>query len=97
MLEEIHELLYAILRLYIASAPSGELSPNMLNSLGKFTEYYPPIASVLLWLIQRVQDTPQDPHFCRSPTREKHNQTVLSSRGTEHAAQSLSAGLATST
>ncbi|KAJ6552573.1 hypothetical protein DFH09DRAFT_1280887 [Mycena vulgaris] len=38
MLEQIHELLYAIIRLHITSDTSGELSPNMLRNLGKFTE-----------------------------------------------------------
>jgi hypothetical protein len=39
MMEQIHSLLYAIIQLHITSDTSGELSPNMLNELGKFTKY----------------------------------------------------------
>ncbi|KAJ6490549.1 hypothetical protein DFH09DRAFT_1377297, partial [Mycena vulgaris] len=38
MLEQTHELLYAIIHLHVTSDTGGELSPNMLNHLGKFTE-----------------------------------------------------------
>ncbi|KAJ6490536.1 hypothetical protein DFH09DRAFT_1377292 [Mycena vulgaris] len=38
MLEQIHELLYAIIHLHVTSETGGELLPNMLNHLGKFTE-----------------------------------------------------------
>ncbi|KAJ6570481.1 hypothetical protein DFH09DRAFT_1362626 [Mycena vulgaris] len=38
MLEHIHGLLYAIIRLHIDSDTGGELSPSMLKSLGQFTE-----------------------------------------------------------
>ncbi|KAJ6488717.1 hypothetical protein DFH09DRAFT_1105573 [Mycena vulgaris] len=39
MLEHLHELLYAIIRLYVTSdATGGELSPTMLSNLGRFTE-----------------------------------------------------------
>ncbi|KAJ7480754.1 hypothetical protein FB451DRAFT_1446776 [Mycena latifolia] len=38
ILEQIHVLLYGIIRLHITSDPSGELPPNMLYELGKFTE-----------------------------------------------------------
>jgi hypothetical protein len=39
MLEAIHELLYAVVRLHLNLDTGGELSPNMLNNLGRFTEY----------------------------------------------------------
>ncbi|KAJ7478250.1 hypothetical protein FB451DRAFT_1086906, partial [Mycena latifolia] len=38
MLEQINELLYAVLRLHITSDPPGELSPIMLSNLGRFIE-----------------------------------------------------------
>ncbi|KAJ7446584.1 hypothetical protein FB451DRAFT_1148432 [Mycena latifolia] len=38
MLEQIHVLLDAIIRLHIVSDTRGELSPSMLRDLGKFTE-----------------------------------------------------------
>ncbi|KAJ7457707.1 hypothetical protein FB451DRAFT_588367, partial [Mycena latifolia] len=38
MLEKIHDLLYAIICVHIKSDTSGELPPNILNNLGKFTE-----------------------------------------------------------
>ncbi|KAJ7107946.1 hypothetical protein C8R44DRAFT_804463 [Mycena epipterygia] len=38
MLEKIHELLYAIIRLHIDSDTGGQLLPSMLENLGKFTE-----------------------------------------------------------
>ncbi|KAJ6526179.1 hypothetical protein DFH09DRAFT_1095403 [Mycena vulgaris] len=38
MLEQIHELLYAIIQLHVTSGARGELSPNILNNLGKFTD-----------------------------------------------------------
>ncbi|KAJ6495871.1 hypothetical protein DFH09DRAFT_1290295, partial [Mycena vulgaris] len=38
MLEQTHELLYAIIHLHVTSDTGGELPPNMLNHLGKFTE-----------------------------------------------------------
>ncbi|KAJ6570856.1 hypothetical protein DFH09DRAFT_1079837 [Mycena vulgaris] len=37
MLEQIHQLLYAIIHIHIIS-DGGELSPNMLDHLGRFTE-----------------------------------------------------------
>ncbi|KAJ6509791.1 hypothetical protein DFH09DRAFT_1435517 [Mycena vulgaris] len=38
MLEHIHRLLYAIIRLHIDSDTGGELSPSMVKNLGQFTE-----------------------------------------------------------
>ncbi|KAJ7482771.1 hypothetical protein FB451DRAFT_122454 [Mycena latifolia] len=38
MLEQIHELLYAVIWVHVKSDTSGELSPTMLEYLGKFTE-----------------------------------------------------------
>ncbi|KAJ7495495.1 hypothetical protein FB451DRAFT_1478361 [Mycena latifolia] len=38
MLEHIHEILYAIIDLHIKSDTGAELSPNMLENLGKFTD-----------------------------------------------------------
>ncbi|KAJ7127286.1 hypothetical protein C8R43DRAFT_957964 [Mycena crocata] len=41
MLEQIHELMYATIRLHISSgtgSTGGELSPTMLDNLGRFTE-----------------------------------------------------------
>ncbi|KAJ6575561.1 hypothetical protein DFH09DRAFT_1078526 [Mycena vulgaris] len=39
MLEHLHELLYAIICLYITpNTTGGELSPTMLSNLGRFTE-----------------------------------------------------------
>jgi hypothetical protein len=38
MLEQIHELLYAIIRVHINSNTTGELTPRMLDNLGAFTE-----------------------------------------------------------
>ncbi|KAJ7469149.1 hypothetical protein FB451DRAFT_1479022 [Mycena latifolia] len=38
MLEQIHELIYAIIWVHLKSDTAGELSPTMLNNLGKFTE-----------------------------------------------------------
>ncbi|KAJ6600486.1 hypothetical protein DFH09DRAFT_1070279 [Mycena vulgaris] len=37
MLEQIHELIYAIIHLHISSDLGGGLAPNMLDNLGKFT------------------------------------------------------------
>ncbi|KAJ7445452.1 P-loop containing nucleoside triphosphate hydrolase protein [Mycena latifolia] len=38
MLEQVHELLYAIIWAHVKSDTGGELSPSMLDNLGKFTE-----------------------------------------------------------
>ncbi|KAJ7482568.1 hypothetical protein FB451DRAFT_1442001 [Mycena latifolia] len=38
MLEQIHELIYAVIWVHIKSDTAGELSPAMLHNLGKFTE-----------------------------------------------------------
>ncbi|KAJ7482585.1 hypothetical protein FB451DRAFT_1364581 [Mycena latifolia] len=38
MLEQIHELIYAMIWVHLKSDTVGELSPTMLNNLGKFTE-----------------------------------------------------------
>ncbi|KAJ7457460.1 hypothetical protein FB451DRAFT_1142703 [Mycena latifolia] len=38
MLEQIHELLYAIIWVHVKSDTGGELSPMMLDNLGRFTE-----------------------------------------------------------
>ncbi|KAJ7469444.1 hypothetical protein FB451DRAFT_1368522, partial [Mycena latifolia] len=38
MLEQIHELIYAVIWVHMKSDTAGELSPTMLNNLGKFTE-----------------------------------------------------------
>ncbi|KAJ6600432.1 hypothetical protein DFH09DRAFT_595284 [Mycena vulgaris] len=38
MLEQIHELLYAIIHLHMNSDTGPELPPNMLGNLGKFTD-----------------------------------------------------------
>ncbi|KAJ7455439.1 hypothetical protein FB451DRAFT_1373164 [Mycena latifolia] len=38
MLEQIHELIYAVIWVHLKSDTVGELSPTMLRNLGKFTE-----------------------------------------------------------
>jgi hypothetical protein len=38
MLEQIHQLLYAIIRVHMTSNSSGELAPEMLNNLGELAE-----------------------------------------------------------
>jgi hypothetical protein len=38
MLEQIHELLYAIIQIHMISNTVGELTPKMLNNLGQFAE-----------------------------------------------------------
>ncbi|KAJ6560573.1 hypothetical protein DFH09DRAFT_985721, partial [Mycena vulgaris] len=38
MLEQIHVLLYAVIRLHLGSDTIGQLPPNMLDNLGKFTK-----------------------------------------------------------
>ncbi|KAF8191090.1 hypothetical protein K438DRAFT_1763002 [Mycena galopus ATCC 62051] len=38
LMEKIHELLYAIISLHIRSDTSGELTPNLLDHLGKFAK-----------------------------------------------------------
>ncbi|KAJ7487095.1 P-loop containing nucleoside triphosphate hydrolase protein, partial [Mycena latifolia] len=38
MLEQVHELLHAIIWVHVKSDTGGELSPSMLDNLGKFTE-----------------------------------------------------------
>ncbi|KAJ7482615.1 hypothetical protein FB451DRAFT_1442082 [Mycena latifolia] len=43
MFEQTHELLYAVIWVHVKSDTGGELSPKMLDNLGKFTEQVPPI------------------------------------------------------
>jgi hypothetical protein len=47
MLEQIHELLYAIIRLHINLETRGELTPKMLDNLGKFTQYVCSVSSYI--------------------------------------------------
>ncbi|KAJ7458477.1 hypothetical protein FB451DRAFT_1507671 [Mycena latifolia] len=61
MLEQIHELLYAIIRLHITSAISGELSPNTLHALGKFTETLHKIHT----FVEAQQEKSRIKHFFR--------------------------------
>jgi hypothetical protein len=37
-MENIHQVLYAIINLYIRSETAGSLPPAMLDNIGKFTE-----------------------------------------------------------
>ena len=39
LIENVHELLYAIVNLHMKSETPGSLSPAMLYHVGKFTEY----------------------------------------------------------
>jgi hypothetical protein len=38
MLEQIHQLLYAIIQVHMTSNTGNELTPKMLKHLGHFTE-----------------------------------------------------------
>jgi hypothetical protein len=38
-MEQTYELLYAIIGVHLNSDTAGELSPNRLGDIGKFTEY----------------------------------------------------------
>jgi hypothetical protein len=38
MLEQIHQLLYAIIHVHITSNAGGKFTPKMLDNLGQFTE-----------------------------------------------------------
>jgi hypothetical protein len=38
MLEQIHQLLYAIIQVHITSNTGGDLTPKMLDNLGQFSE-----------------------------------------------------------
>ena len=38
MLEQIHQLLYAIIQVHITSNTGGELTPKMLDNLAQFAE-----------------------------------------------------------
>jgi hypothetical protein len=38
-MENIHDVVYAIINLHLKSEPVGSLPPAMLDSLGKFMEY----------------------------------------------------------
>jgi hypothetical protein len=39
-MDETYELLYGIVSIHINSETGPDLSPSMLNHLGKFTEYF---------------------------------------------------------
>jgi hypothetical protein len=38
LMEDIHRIIYAIIDLHMRSEPWGELSPEVLHYIGKFTE-----------------------------------------------------------
>ncbi|KAJ7450893.1 hypothetical protein FB451DRAFT_1410208 [Mycena latifolia] len=40
LMENIHQIIYAIVHLHIKAEPQGELQPAMLHYIGKFTEYF---------------------------------------------------------
>ncbi|KAJ7453399.1 hypothetical protein FB451DRAFT_1185207 [Mycena latifolia] len=62
MLEQIHELLYAIIRFHVTSGADagGELSPKMLDNLGAFTEYLPLILGRTLHKIHTFVEAQQE-------------------------------------
>ncbi|KAJ6573156.1 hypothetical protein DFH09DRAFT_1079313 [Mycena vulgaris] len=69
MMEQIHELLYAIIRLHVGSDTSGELSPNMLKSLGMFTE--------TLHKVHNFVEAQQDKNTIRQFFRRHEMNTLL--------------------
>ncbi|KAJ7495205.1 hypothetical protein FB451DRAFT_363878 [Mycena latifolia] len=61
MLEQVHELLYAIIWVHVKSDTGGELSPSMLDNLGKFTEILHKIHTI----IEAEQEKSKIKHFFR--------------------------------
>ncbi|KAJ7477514.1 hypothetical protein FB451DRAFT_190982 [Mycena latifolia] len=61
MLEQVHELLYAIIWVHVKSDTGGELSPSMLHNLGKFTETLHKIHT----FIEAEQEKSKIKHFFR--------------------------------
>jgi hypothetical protein len=58
-MEHIHEILAAIVALYINSETAGNLGSQMLNHIGQFMEYVSLHLGDVAMLIQ-VQNTSQD-------------------------------------
>ncbi|KAJ7495201.1 hypothetical protein FB451DRAFT_363826 [Mycena latifolia] len=61
MLEQVHELLYAIIWVHVKSDTGGELSPSILDNLGKFTETLHKIHT----FIEAEQEKSKIKHFFR--------------------------------
>ncbi|KAJ7461948.1 hypothetical protein FB451DRAFT_1139985 [Mycena latifolia] len=61
VLEQVHELLYAIIWVHVRSDTGGELSPSMLDNLGKFTETLHKIHT----FIEAEQEKSRIKHFFR--------------------------------
>ncbi|KAJ7434739.1 hypothetical protein FB451DRAFT_1188845 [Mycena latifolia] len=55
MLEQIHELLYAIISLHTNSETGAKLSPDMFDGLGKFTEYSTGATGIKLSVLANLQ------------------------------------------
>ncbi|KAJ6552309.1 hypothetical protein DFH09DRAFT_1319352 [Mycena vulgaris] len=68
MLEQIHGLLYAIIQLHVAET-EGELSPNMLHNMGKFT--------VTLHKIHAYIEAQQERNLIRQFFRQGEMSTLL--------------------
>ncbi|KAJ7495121.1 hypothetical protein FB451DRAFT_1477651 [Mycena latifolia] len=54
MLEQIHELLYVIIWVHLKSDTGGELSPSILDNLGKFTEKSLCLTSEFAWTLHKI-------------------------------------------
>ncbi|KAJ7437751.1 P-loop containing nucleoside triphosphate hydrolase protein, partial [Mycena latifolia] len=61
VLEQVHELLYAIIWVQVRSDTGGELSPSMLDNLGRFTETLHKIHT----FIEAEQEKSKIKHFFR--------------------------------
>jgi hypothetical protein len=77
LLEQIKKLLDAIMILHINTDASGELPIDVLNHVGKFTEY-------LFWSVcnppytdQGYQDPSQNLHICGGPTKGQQSEKLL--------------------
>ncbi|KAJ7487918.1 hypothetical protein FB451DRAFT_1167387 [Mycena latifolia] len=62
LMENIHEILYAIVNLHMKPEIGGSLPPTTLKHIGKFTEYFHNSVIFLGTVDKTFQNTPQDPY-----------------------------------
>ncbi|KAJ7482645.1 hypothetical protein FB451DRAFT_1442157 [Mycena latifolia] len=65
MLEQTHELLYAVIWAHVKSDTGGEFSPTMLANLGKFTEQFPRTLHKIHTFVEAEQEKSKTKRFFR--------------------------------
>jgi hypothetical protein len=76
-LEQIQKLLTVIVVLHIKSDAGGELPIEVLNHVGKFTEYFS-WPYITYHTDKGYQDPSQNPRVCGGPAKGQQSEKLLS-------------------